>query len=204
MLENESTRNTHNLKEDSPALNRAFELLYEQGPDEAMPGLRAAYRLACEGNAKSESGFTRKEGVSYNPRVARCPLILCNYTQENSWLTLAACMLACAEALPSPDHTYGQELKPPTDLAHEAQALLKADLLPEEFREQALAIALALTLDDIRHLHQREENNDKWLKSFISRCESLHGEGTKKLIGNRFTRLLTIYRKSLDRYSTRS
>ncbi|MCB0332923.1 MAG: hypothetical protein KDD55_05450 [Bdellovibrionales bacterium] len=103
-----------------------------------------SYELSAKHGGKIEHGFTRKEGVSYNPRPARIGAILVKHFPLNTLSVVQRGMLACAPKLPERYRTPLVPIFSPS----------------EKSTEEDLSIAAALSLDDLRHRHLRVDQEE--------------------------------------------
>ncbi len=115
-----------------------------------------SYELSVKHRGKEEVGFTRKEGVSYNPRPARIGAILIKHYPTNSLSAIQRGILACASELPQRYQRSVISILNPSPACS----------------EEELAIAATLCLDDLRHLHLRSDK-DEVIEKLKSRAKTM-------------------------------
>ena len=131
---------TGDLKIDSPGILRTLRNFLT--PPE-IEEFAEAYLTSINSGGGNEEGLTRKEGASYNPRPARVCEILIKECKENRLEVLLAALYSCA-----PGCNVTEDIN----------------------KESSLCIALAITLDTLRHLHMSDlSNKDKKIETDLAK-----------------------------------
>jgi len=151
-------KNTANLSESvqiaeaAPGLWRSFLDLNRSGAMSLadLERLKRVFSLTAEIASKFEAGVNRPEQADFNPRTARVAQILIKENQAASASIFISAFLACTNAkflrqLSQSQADFGAEIA----LAREALRF------PDTVSLESERIALAILIDDIRHLHQR-------------------------------------------------
>ena len=156
---------TGDLKTDSPGILRSLKAFLT--PIEIQE-FSEAYLTSIQSGGNIENGLTRKENASYNPRPARICEILIKETKESRLEVLLAALYSCA-----PNCTVTEDIS----------------------KESSLCIALAITLDTLRHLHMTNlSNKDKKIE--IDLAKGLIGSAEDSTSA---ARLCTMIKTSLKR-----
>ena len=170
-----ATPSIASLKAASPALQGELELHY--GTSEVAM-LSQVFEVACENGALFENGVRRAEGASFNPRPARIAQIILANTKGWTAETLASAILCCCkrDALTA-FNTFSQQTIKICENFFSGH--------PESHPQSAI-IALALSLDELRHLHMTAkpaDERDKVVNRSIELCTKCRSiSGTEKLI----------------------
>lgn len=132
-----------NLQKECPGL---LELLQKLFTATDVADIAGDYVRSASAGANTEDGFEREEGVSFRPRVARVVTILVKEGGLRDVATVRAAIVACAAAR-GLEIECGERIICET-VAESLSGPAQAQLSPSGF-----AVAIALELDTIRHLH---------------------------------------------------
>ncbi|MEZ4754204.1 MAG: hypothetical protein R3A13_07835 [Bdellovibrionota bacterium] len=158
---------TGKLEEDSPGLLRTLKSFLS--PAEIQE-FSTAFKLVIDRGGNTENGLEREDGVNYNPRPARVCEILIKECKEIRLEVLLAALYSCAKNCKEKE---------------------------EINKENSVCIALAITLDNLRHLHMTDLD-DSQVKLELSLARGLVNSADEITTANR---LSTMVRSSLDRFA---
>ncbi len=179
------------LQELSPNLNGVLQRSFDEAERESI---EVCFEFSVEESGTGELDFVREEGVSFNPRQARIPLILIKETSGRSADEVAAgILMSCLEIdsisgaavkktdTRAPLDTFfmnGQPLDALLQRARDAGVSAAAcdivravrrirEISGEDSDPQQSGILAALWLDRARHLHQAEaQSRETYLQDF--------------------------------------
>lgn len=140
---------------DQSLLQKSSDALYKRAlksfSKQELSKIELAFESACDARGADESKIARTEGANFNPRPARVAQILFDETCNRDANMVASALIATVDR--SKITALGDAL---------AQAAQETFLSPEVAvpGRDALAIALALMLDELRHLHMHADRNE--------------------------------------------
>lgn len=137
------------INNNAPALFAILQKIFR--PDE-IKLIEAAYSFSCNHGGLNEGELNRTVGANFNPRPARIAQILISETKITNSHDIIVAILACMNS--SPPITFPQFLIEFAEDSENTQALLNTNN-PKFENFNITNIALAIKLDDIRHLHMR-------------------------------------------------
>jgi len=172
-----------NLYSDSPSL---YKKLWRAYPAEDLQHLCRAYTLAYHYSREKlqEPDITRPVGASFNPAPARIAEILLGETSNVSSELMGAAILSCISVdhlKEEEKHVFLSEIEIVRALHHASGNALEQDSPPDK---NAQKLAMAIRLDQLRHLHMSRFNTEK--KAQLCKDSSLllkqaTPEGTERL-----------------------
>lgn len=155
------------IQDSSPHLYHVLRRLF---PANLLPLFEHVFDFSCSNGGSLEVDFSRPDAASYNPRLARIPLIMLKEASVFDPAPIAASILATAEeplkCFPSLDcGALSQEVRAlvqsvPSkaeniiDISHR---IFTKDVSDQE--KLPIIIALSLWLDRFRHFHQATPNH---------------------------------------------
>lgn len=155
----------------SPHLSSVAERIF---PQEIAAAVVSTFELTVAWGGKTEHGFSREEGVSFNPRPARIGLIMLNDVGERNDSVVRAAILAAVIEQCSDDAIDAFYKLPSGEKVVE---LARMGILPIDQIESiegpdrlaAGSIACAIFLDLMRHFHQTQlwaatADKTEWLR----------------------------------------
>lgn len=177
------------LEQLSPSLYRALERCCEK---KGLDLLVEAFEYAVAHGGCTEHGVRRSEGVSFNPRPARiCQIVLTDCAERRPEFLAAALLVACNE------RSASQALEDANALALQARIFLES----EHSESDCEHLALALLLDEFRHLHMTSLSSGQirerldWVKEKIfPRVKQPNSERLKVMLQATIDRLERLQR----------
>jgi len=131
------------LSTESPRLYKAFARIFTS---EDLEMAQEVYALVVAHGGNQEDYLHRETGVTFNPRVSRVCEILIKECAQKTFRIFAAAMASCAKGISAELDCVDMKL------VHEARAWDTKDGA-SQLSPEAEMIALAIKLDELRHLH---------------------------------------------------
>ena len=179
------------LQRSAPGLYHAIRRSFSGG---VIAQFEALYGATCDLIGKEDSTVYRPEGASYNPRPARiCRILLEEFAAPLEVLGSALGVLLPEDAALA----WGEFPILRADVVSGAKARLNGGR--EDIPPPGEAIALAVVLDAVRHLHMSQPESAH-AEAVLSTAKLVLG-GTKS--GSEVSRLVTLVEQSIVRYESR-